>query len=119
VSDTYSDRWITLTGEALAIRAYYFPWGTKRIPLSTIRHVTRVDLDLFHGRARIWGTANPGVWVSLDPRRPRKRVGFLIDHGRGITPLITPDDPGALQAALRERLPEGVLSAGSRRAPIV
>jgi hypothetical protein len=119
VSATYSDRWIDLTDDGIVIRGYYIPWGTKRIPYSAIRHVTRVDLGLINGRARIWGTANPGVWASLDPRRPSKRVGFLIDHGRGITPLITPDDPDAVHAALRARLPAGVVASGSRRAPIV
>jgi hypothetical protein len=105
----YRDRWIELTDRELVIHGYYIPWGAKRIPYEAIRHVTRVSLGLLNGRARIWGTANPGVWASLDPRRPGKRVGFLIDHGRPITPLITPDDPNAA----------GVVAEGSRRAPIV
>ncbi len=116
---TYSDPWIHLDENELVIRAYYFPWGTKRIPYEKIRHVTRVSLGLINGRARIWGSANPGVWTSLDPRRPTKRSGFLIDYGRSITPLITPDDPEAAEAALRAHLPDGILSKGSRRAPIV
>ena len=119
MSATYSDRWIDLTDEEIVIRGYYIPWGTKRIPYARVRHVTRVSLGAFNGRARVWGTANPGVWASLDPRRPSKRSGFLIDHGRAVTPLITPDDPGRAEAALRAHLPGGVVTGGSRRAPIV
>ncbi len=119
MATTYSDRWIDLDDRQLAIRGYYFPWGTKRIPYEQIRHVTRVSLGAFRGRARIWGTANPGVWASLDPRRPSKRAGFLIDRGASVTPLITPDDPEGAEAALRANLPEGVFSEGSRRGPIV
>lgn len=119
MSDTYGDRWIELTDDEIVIRGYYFPWGTKRIPYADVRHITRVQLGAFNGRGRIWGTANPGVWASLDPRRPTKRIGFLIDHGRGVTPLITPDDPDAAEAAFDAHLPPGTISAGIRRAPIV
>lgn len=119
MSTTYSDRWIRLDDSGITIRAYYFPWGTKRIPYERIRHVTRVNLGAFTGRARIWGTANPGVWASLDPRRPTKRAGFLVDCGRSVTPLITPDDPDTAEASLRAHLPDGIVSDGSRRAPIV
>ncbi len=118
MSATYSDRWIDMDDSEIVIRGYYFPWGTKRVAYGNIRHVTRVDLGLLTGRARIWGTANPGIWASLDPARPAKRVGFLIDHGGSVTPLITPDDPQAAEAALRSHLPEGTVTSGSRRAPI-
>jgi hypothetical protein len=119
MSTQYRDRWIELNDGEIVIHAYYFPWGTKRISYGAIRHVTPVSLGALNGRSRIWGTANPRVWASLDPRRPTKRTGFLIDHGRAITPLITPDDPDAAEAALRAHLPDGVLSEGSRRAPII
>jgi hypothetical protein len=119
MSTEYRDRWIELNDRELAIHGYYIPWGTKRIPYDAIRHVSRVSMGVLNGRARIWGTANPGVWASLDPRRPRKRVGFLVDYGRAITPLITPDDPDAAETALRAQLPDGVVAEGSRRAPIV
>ncbi len=117
---TYTDRWIELNENELTIRGYYFPWGpAKRIPYEKIRHVTRVTLGAINGRARIWGTANPGVWTNLDPRRPTKHTGFLIDYGRGITPLLTPDDPEAAERSLRAHLADGIISEGSRRAPIV
>ncbi len=85
MSTEYQDRWITCTSEGITIRAYYFPWaGTKHIPYSAIRSVRRVNMGALTGRARIWGTANPGMWAGLDPARPRKRVGLILDLGRSV-----------------------------------
>jgi hypothetical protein len=98
----YSDRWIECTPDALRIRGYYFPWGTKCIPYESIRAVQRVDIGLFTGKGRIWGTANPRYWASLDPRRPAKDVGLILDLGRPVRPFITPDDPDAVERAIRE-----------------
>lgn len=98
--ELYQDKWITCTGDVLSIRGYYFPWGTKRIPYQSIRSVAPVDLATFRGRARIWGTANPRHWAGLDPSRPRKRRGLVLDLGRRVRPLITPDDPDAVQACI-------------------
>jgi hypothetical protein len=87
----------------MEIRGYYFPWGTKRIPYRAIRSVRRVEMDVFHGRGRIWGTANPRYWASLDPKRPTKRVGLILDLGRFVHPFVTPDDPDQAEAVIRER----------------
>jgi hypothetical protein len=119
MSIEYHDRWIDLTDKEMVIRGYYFPWGTKRIPYDEIRHVQPISLGILNGRGRIWGTANPSVWASLDPKRPSKRNGFLIDYGRSITPLVTPDDPQAAGACLQAHLAEGVVDETSRLGPIV
>lgn len=42
--ELYKDKWITCSGDALSIRGYYFPWGTKRIPYESIRSVQPVEL---------------------------------------------------------------------------
>jgi hypothetical protein len=62
-----------------------------------------VDIATFTGRARIWGTANPGYWANLDPQRPKKRVALILDLGKRVKPFITPDDPDAAQRVIRER----------------
>jgi hypothetical protein len=109
----YRDRWIACGAGDLRIRGYYFPWGTKRIAYSAIRSVTRVGMGLFTGRGRIWGTANPRYWASLDPARPRKSVGFVIDVGAKVRPFVTPDDPAAFEAELRAHLAPGTIVTGS------
>ena len=98
----YRDRWIECTSEGLRIRGYYFPWGTKQIPYPSIRSVRRVEMGAFSGRGRIWGTGDFRYWASLDPARRHKKVGLVLDLGRRVRPFITPDDPAAVEAAIRE-----------------
>ncbi|MGI8712869.1 MAG: hypothetical protein ACR2NR_06755 [Solirubrobacteraceae bacterium] len=98
----YRDGWIQCTPEGIQIRGYYFPWGTKHIPYGSIRSIRRVELSALRGRGRIWGTANPRYWAGLDPKRPSKQVGLILDLGRSVAPLLTPDDPDALEDAIRE-----------------
>ena len=102
-SDPYRDRWISCTPTEVEIRGYYFPWGSKHIPYDTIKAIRSVDMGVLSGRSRIWGTANPGYWAHLDPSRPRKKVGLVLDLGKRVKPFITPDDPGAVEALIRER----------------
>jgi hypothetical protein len=71
------------------------------------------------GRARIWGTANPGLWAHLDPQRPRKRTGLVLDLGRRVKPFITPEDPAAAETAIRDRAGIGPATPASRRGVVV
>jgi len=116
VESRYRDRWIECLADGIQIRGYYFPWGTKRIAYSSIRSVTRVEMGTFRGRGRIWGTANPRYWASLDPQRPKKTVGLILDVGRFVRPFITPDDPDAVAALIGEH---GTPIEGSANGPIL
>jgi hypothetical protein len=94
----YQDRWIECTADSIEIRGYYFPWGgAKRIPYSAIRSVRRVTMGRFTGKGRIWGTASPRYWASLDPGRPGKTIALVLDVGHLVQPFITPDDPDTVQ----------------------
>lgn len=104
--------------DGLRLRGYYFPWGTKRIPYSTIRGVQRVEMSAATGRGRIWGTANPRYWANLDVTRPRKTAGLILDVGKLVKPFITPDNPATAEATIRERAKLG--EGGSpTRGPII
>jgi hypothetical protein len=98
----YRDRWIECSSDSIQIRGYYFPWGTKRIPYGSIRSVRRVEMSTFKGQMRVWGTSNPRYWASLDPQRRHKSVALILDVGRHVQPFITPDDPDAVEAILRQ-----------------
>jgi hypothetical protein len=104
-SPLYRDRWIECRPDALVIRGYYFPFaGTRVIPYRQIRSVQSFPMGIFAGRGRIWGTTNPRYWAHLDPGRTHKTVGLLLDLGRFVKPAITPDDPAAVEAIIREHL---------------
>ncbi len=117
MSAEYRDRCFECTPDHLVIRGYYFPWGTKRIPYDRIRAVRQVQLGLTSGGARLWGTANLRYWASLDPRRPSKRRGLVLDLGRAVRPLITPDDPNAVEACIRAHA--GATIATTASAPVI
>ena len=117
-SDPYRDRWISCTPNEVEIRGYYFPWGSKHIPYNTIKAVRSVDMGVLSGRGRIWGTANPRYWAHLDPSRPRKRVGLVLDLGKRVKPFITPDDPQAVEKVIRERAGLGPSESGGR-SPVI
>ncbi|MEW1655074.1 hypothetical protein [Streptomyces sp. NPDC093707] len=103
----YQDRWITCTEDGVRIRGYYFPWGTKTIPYTAIRSVRRVEMGMLTGQGRIWGTGHPRYWASLDPGRMSKSTALILDLGRFVRPFLTPDDPDAMAAVLRARMPPG------------
>jgi hypothetical protein len=115
----YRDRWIECTPTAIKVRGYYFPWGTKRISYDSIRSLQRVKLGVVRGKWRIWGTGNPRYWASLDPRRPKKQVGLILDLGRFVHPLITPDDPDSVEATIREHANLGPAAEASGPAPLI
>lgn len=108
----YRDRWIECTSEEVRIRGYYFPWGTKRIPHSTIRGLERIRLGVGTGKGRIWGTADPRYWFNLGPGRPGKEGGLVLDVGRRVRPVITPDDPEQAEAAIRQGIGGGAGGGG-------
>ena len=119
MADEYEDTRIRCTAEAIEVRGYYFPWGTKHIPYGSIRSITRVNLGALTGRGRVWGTANPGRWANFDPRRAGKQVGFDLQLGGPVKPLITPDDPDAFETAVRGHVDPGVFATGGKRSSIV
>ena len=102
MSVLYKDPWIECTADAVLIRGYYFPWGTKRIPYSAIQTIRRVPIDTFTGKGRIWGSTTLRYWASLDPGRPGKSTALILDTGRPILPFITPDDPDRVEAVIRQ-----------------
>jgi hypothetical protein len=117
VPDLYHDRWITCTDDAIVIKWYYF-WGAKRIRYSSIRSAKQVELTMLRGKPRIWGTANPRYWASLDPARATKTQGLILDSGGPVKPFITPDDVPAVEEIIKNKAGlDGIPDAGV--APIV
>lgn len=108
----YKDRLIECNDEALVIRWYYFPIGSKKtIPYTEVRSFTKFKLAALRGKFRIWGTGNLRYWANLDPARPKKSSGLTLDLGKRIKPFITPDDPEAVAEILTRRT--GRTSEGS------
>jgi hypothetical protein len=100
----YDDGRVACTDDALVIRRYYFPKGSKAIPYAKIGSVKRVPLTVMRGRYRIWGSGDLIHWLNYDPDRPRKDVAFIVQvAGHRIRPVITPNDADAVAAELAAR----------------
>lgn len=99
----YSDGGITCDDEGVIIRWYYL-WGEKKIPYSTIRSVNQRPLGPLRGKWRLWGSGDFVHWYNLDRSRPKKETAIEIDTGRRIRPTITPDDPAAVNRILTEHV---------------
>jgi hypothetical protein len=102
MTDLYRDSYITCTQDGIHVRWYYL-WGSKQIPYSHIHSATMVTLSAVRGKYRIWGTGNPRYWASLDPGRPGKDKGVILDLGGRVRPLLTPDDVPAFTQVLTEQ----------------
>lgn len=101
----YRDRWIECTPEALVIRGYYFPFGNKKtIPYHRIRWVREYEMGPLTGKGRIWGSGDLRHYMNFDPGRPRKKRALILEVGRFIRPVITPDDTAAVKAIIESRL---------------
>jgi hypothetical protein len=109
----YKDRWIACDEDGITVRAYYFPWGTKRIPYRAIRSASVVPMGFGSGRGRLWGTANLRLWASLDPHRGSKRRALILDLGRQVRPFLTPDDVDAVVEIIERKTAVTVSSNGS------
>lgn len=117
---TYDDGAIVCGPDGVQIHAYYFPFGTKNVPYAQIRGLQRIQVQgLWSGKWRVWGTGNPRYWANLDWKRPKKTVGFILDLGRRVSPIITPDSPDQFEAALRARAQLGPGNARTMKGPFI
>jgi hypothetical protein len=102
----YQDRTIRADDREIALRWYFFPFGTKRIAWDRIVEVREHDMGtgITGGRWRIWGSGDLVHWLPLDMRRPKKRQMFIFFlQGSHARPCVTPDDPQAFRALLANK----------------
>ncbi len=120
MTDSYDDGRIVCDSDRLEIHSYYFPFGTKSVPYTRIKGLQRVEIKgLLSGKWRIWGTGNPRYWANLDTKRPTKKVGFVVDLGRKVSPIVTPDNPDAFESVLRDRVNLGAGNARLMKGPFI
>ena len=119
MSEDYSDGKVECTAKGIRIRGYYFPYGTKDIPYRSVKGMRRFEMTALKGQWRIWGTGNFRYWANLDVNRPKKKVGFILDLGKSVNPFITPDDPDAAEAVIRERAGLGPDTGGDMKSPFI
>jgi hypothetical protein len=103
--ERYRDDRIVCTDTEVRIDWYYFPFGSKTIPYSSIRSLERFALSPLRGNWRIWGSGDLKHWLNLDTKRPKKSAGFIFDLGKSVMPVVTPDNPDVFEQVVRQHLP--------------
>jgi hypothetical protein len=119
MAQDYDDGIIRCDAVGVEIRRYYFPSGTKRVKYGEIKGLARLEMSALRGKLRIWGTGNFKIWANLDTKRPHKKVAFIIDNGKSVKPFVTPDDPDAFEAVVRERASLGPSTGESAPSPFI
>jgi hypothetical protein len=106
--------------DRLEIHSYYFPFGIKRVPYVQIQGLQRFEINgLWSGKWRVWGTGNPRYWTNLDWTRPKKKAGFVVDVGRKVSPIVTPDKPDEFESLLRARANLGGRNPRPMKGPFI
>lgn len=112
MTELYRDTYISCTETGIDVRWYYL-WGSKHIPYSHVRSAKIITLTALRGKYRIWGSGDFRHWASLDPGRPGKEKGIVLDLGAMVSPLLTPDDVPAFTQVLADWAgPDVVKEAG-------
>lgn len=102
---TYEDTQIVLNDNNLEIKRYYFPIGTSKfIKFSDIKGIKEIDLNLLNGRGRIWGMGFHPYWYNMDNNRFLKKKGILLNLGKNINPVITPDNYNLVIQLIKDKV---------------
>lgn len=77
---------------ALVLRAYFWPTGTRRIPLVDIEGLREWPVT-GAGAYQLHGPGRGRRWYPRDARRPERDWGLVLELQDGRRGVITPDDP--------------------------
>lgn len=103
----YEDKYLVCDEDAITIKEYYFPFGSKRLPYKAIKKVREMELGVMSGRFRIWGMDLAPYWYHLDMERPKKRRSIVLETGEMIKPALTPEQHDMVLAVLKEKTRKG------------
>ena len=92
---SYQDEYIELSSKGLKIYKYYFPLMlSKEIPISEIKDINLIKLNMFNGRLRIAGFDLKLVYYPFDLIRCCKTYAITLNaENSWFTIGITPNNP--------------------------
>lgn len=100
----YSDSLVEITQDAICFKAYYFPFGSKRVRFADIDRVTAEKPSLLNGQYKLHGTGDFVTWFPRDWHRPARPEIFFA-HLRGSSRSIgfTVEDAKQVEGILRDK----------------
>lgn len=104
MSVIYEDKYVICDDDAITIKLYYFPVGSKRIAYNSIRSIKERNLAINAGKIRLWGMDFAPEWFHWDLERPQKSKCIVIDEGEWIKAAITPENHQSVLNILQEKI---------------
>ena len=94
IETNYSDEYINLNEDFLAINKYYYPLKKKKIiKIGNINNIKLIEMDRMSGKYTFYGFCWKFYWYHLDNKRPQKKYAIIIsEKNNSITIGITPND---------------------------
>ena len=86
----YEDQHVVCDNDALTIKNYHFPAGSKRIPYADVKKLELVEIGWLTGKLRMWGMGLAPYWFHLDWERPTKDKAIVVDTGEWLKSVVTP-----------------------------
>ena len=103
MSILYEDQYLVCDDDAITIKLYYFPWGSKRITYNSIQNIIVKKMTINAGKIRLWGMDFAPEWFHWDLERPKKSQCIVIDQGEWVKAAITPEAHDRVLQILREK----------------
>jgi hypothetical protein len=100
----YADALVEIDEEAIVLKRYVFPFGSRRVRFADVQRVTVETPRLLNGRWRLWGANSFRTWFPFDLRRPFREAIFFIEvSNRWTTIGFTAEDAKRVAGILRAR----------------
>lgn len=100
----YEDAAMVLDDEGITITSYLWPRHRRRIPFAAIDRYQLIELGPLSGRYRLVGLGfrRPRHFFHWDRQRSSTTTAIVLDTGRFIRPVITPQRPEQVIRVLDE-----------------
>ena len=110
----YSDDLVEIRTDSITFKGYYFPFGSRTLPLEQVENILWWKPLWWSGKYRYWGTGDFRTWCPKDWRRhTRDRMFCIFKKGRRTRIAFTVEDSTRVIAVL-ENLGVPVTEAPAR-----
>ena len=79
----YADALVEIDEDSILFRNYYYPFGSKRFPVSNIKEIIYYQPKWWSGKWRIYGSGDLKTWCPCDWGRPSRDMMFILFPARG------------------------------------
>jgi hypothetical protein len=100
----YSDKLVTITGNAITFQNYSLFLKPRRVHFTDIDHIDVLEPALFTGKYRMWGSGDFSRWFPLDSSRSsRDKIFHAYVKTRGMNIGFTVEKSGVVIPILRAK----------------